>query len=130
MDDLSEKLTEFEEAISTMRCEMIEEKGIFSRNQISNMDYINYLKGNLHNLELGNKDINRERARIRGSNLEFYKFHHINDVPWDAWGNLCPTSECKRLNELIRIHVEMQEKEFYNKKNASKNGSIYITGRK
>lgn len=53
-----------------------------------------------------------------------------NEVPWDAWGNLCSTSESKRLNDLIRIHIEMQEKKSIIKNNASKNGSIYITGRK
>ena len=103
-DDLSTKLLEFEEAISTIRWELMEEKGLFSRNQITNIDYINYLKGNLHNFELGNKDVKRERGRIRGAKLEFYKFHHINDVPWDAWGNFCLTDETKRLECLRRFH--------------------------
>ena len=39
-----------------------------------------------------------------------------NEVPWDAWGNLCSTSESKRLNDLIQIHIEMQEKKLYYKK--------------
>lgn len=103
-DDLTKKLEEFEEALSTIRWELIEEKGLYSRSQITNLDYINYLKGNLHNFELGNKDVNRERGRIRGADSEFHKFYHINDIPWDAWGNLCHTSETKRLNNLRRIH--------------------------
>lgn len=103
-DDLSVKLLEFEEAISTIRWELMEEKGLFARSQMTNMDYINYLKGNLRNLELGNKDVNKERGRIRGADSDFYKFHHINEVPWDAWGNLCPTDEQKRMENLRRMH--------------------------
>lgn len=49
-DDLKKKLTEYEEVISTMRLELMEEKGVFSRKAISNQEYINYLKGNFHNL--------------------------------------------------------------------------------
>ncbi len=103
-DDLSVKLAEFEEEISTIRWELIEEKGLYLRNQITNIDYINYLKGNIHNLELGNKDVNKERGRIRGADSDYYKFHHINDVSWDAWGNFCPTEESKRLDNLRRMH--------------------------
>lgn len=103
-DDLSEKLEEYKAAISTMRWELIEEKGLFSRSQITNIDYINYLKGNMYNFELGNKDIDKERGRIYGANLEFYKFHHINDVPWDAWGELCQTEEVGRLKWINRVH--------------------------
>jgi len=44
-DDLLKKLEEYKEVISTMRYELIEEKGINSRSEISNTDYINYLKG-------------------------------------------------------------------------------------
>lgn len=103
-DDLSEKLEEYEAAISTMRWELIEEKGLFSRSQITNIDYINYLKGNIYNFELGNKDVDKERGRIYGANLEFYKFHHINDVPWDAWEELCQTEEVERLKRINRVH--------------------------
>lgn len=103
-NDLSKKLEEYEAAISTMRWELIEEKGLFLRSQITNIDYINYLKGNMYNFELGNKDVDKERGRIYGANLEFYKFHHINDVPWDAWGELCQTEEVGRLKRINRVH--------------------------
>lgn len=102
--DLSKKLLEYEEAISTIRWELIEEKGQFSRSKITNMDYINYLKGNLHNLKLGNKDIKKESGYIRGANSEFHKFHHINEVPWDAWGELCQTDEVEKLKRINRTH--------------------------
>lgn len=104
-DELKDKLNEYEEKISTMRWELIEEKGLFARREISNMDYINYVKGNLRNLEMGKIDINVERAGIQGANQEFYKFHHINDVPWDAWGELKGTEEAERLKRINRIHL-------------------------
>ena len=50
-DKLIEKLEEYQEAVSTIRWELIEEKGIFKRHEISNIDYINYVKSNLKNLK-------------------------------------------------------------------------------
>ena len=87
-DKLSDKLVEYEERISTLRWELIEEKGLFKRNEITNWDYINYLKGNYRNLIMGKKDIELERQRIRGAGDDFYLFHHINDVPFNNKGEL------------------------------------------
>ena len=94
----------FEEKISTMRWELIATKGLFQRSEITNVDYINYLKGNFRNLKMGKIDINVERAGIQGSKQEFYVFHHINDVPWDAWGELKETEEIERLKRINRVH--------------------------
>ena len=102
-DRLIDKLEEYQEKISTIRWELIEEKGLFERENISNLDYINFVKGNLRNLKMGKISIDRERAGIQGANNDFYKFHHINDVPWDAWGNLLETEEVRRLK---RINLE------------------------
>lgn len=103
-DSLLEKLSEYQDKISTMRWELIEEKGIFSRGNISNYEYINYVKGNLKNLKLGKIDTNRERNGIYGVNQEFYLFHHINNVPWNAQGDLLETDEVERLKQINRIH--------------------------
>ena len=92
-DVLNEKLLEYEEQISTIRWELIEEKGMFNRSEITNWDYINYLKGNYRNLIMGKKDIELERKRIRGAGDDFYLFHHINDVPFNERGEL---EVCKR----------------------------------
>lgn len=99
-DRLEEKLLEFNEKISTMRWELISEKGLFTREEITNIDYINYVKGNFRNLEMGKIDINVERAGIQGANQEFYIFHHINDVPWDTWGVFKETDEVERLKRI------------------------------
>lgn len=103
-DKLEDKLEEYKEKIATMRWELIEEKGHFSRDEISNTDYINYVKGNLRNLEMGKIDINVERASIQGADQNFYKFHHINDVPWNAWGELRGTEEAESLKRINRVH--------------------------
>lgn len=87
-DDLKQKLAEYEEFISTMRWELMEEKGTFSRKAISNQEYINFLKGNLRNLQLGGIDLASERSHILGANDDFYLFHYINDVPFNDQGVL------------------------------------------
>lgn len=103
-DDLFKKMEEYEEKISTMRWELIEEKGLFSRKEISNRDYINYLKGNLKNLEMGKIYIEVENHGIKGAEQDFYRYFHINNVPWDAWGNLLQTEEVRRLEKINRLH--------------------------
>ena len=80
-DDLKAKLAEYEERISTLRWELIEEKGIYPRDSVSDQEYVNYLKGNIYNLKLGKIDLDKERAGIYGYEDDFYRFHHINDLP-------------------------------------------------
>lgn len=80
-EELVDKLEEFGERISTIRWELIEEKGLYKRNEMSNWEYINIMEDNLLNLKAVQADINMERIGIQGANQEFYVFHHINDVP-------------------------------------------------
>ena len=109
-DDLGEKLEEYEEALSTLRWELMEEKGIFHRDQITNWDYINYLKGTYRalaqkNPKIGAKGIaDIERRNLRGASDDFYLFHHINDVPFNEAGQLLDTEENIRLEKLFREH--------------------------
>lgn len=99
-DNIIEKLEEYSAAIATSRWELFEEKGLFKRRDISNWDYINYLKGNYANLEFGKKDRISEHNGIQGANDEFYVFHHLNDVAFDEDGNLLGTPEEERLKKL------------------------------
>ncbi len=99
-DNISEKLEEYEEQISTMRWELMEEKGLFYRSNVTNQDYINYLKGNYKNLKLGKLDLEKERANIYGASDDFYKFHHINDIPFNDQGELLDTDEVQKLKKL------------------------------
>jgi len=103
-DDLLKKLEEYKEVISTMRYELIEEKGINSRSEISNTDYINYLKGSYKILKTGKLDRDFEMAHIFGANDEFHKFFHINDVPFDNDGNLLETEEVQKLKRINKEH--------------------------
>jgi hypothetical protein len=103
-DNLGEKLAEYEEAISTIRWNLIEEKGLAKRNDITNWDYINFLKGKERTLKLGNRSIALERKDIRGIGDYFYKLHHINDVPFNENGELLETEESIRLTRLYDQH--------------------------
>lgn len=109
-DDLGAKLEEYEAALSTLRWELIEEKGLFSRNNISNNDYINYLKGVYQLLAMKDPKVGAkamadiERSSIRGATDDFYLFHHINDIPFSEDGKLLETEETIRLNRLYWDH--------------------------
>ncbi len=103
-DDLIGKLEEYKEIISTIRWELIEEKGLYSRNDITNMDYINFVKGNMKNLQMGSIDIELENGRIQSANQDFFKYFHINNIPWDAWGELLETEEKRKIMMLNKVH--------------------------
>lgn len=100
-DDINKKLDEYQEAISTMTFEFIEEKGLFKREDISTRDYIDFLKISYKNLKLGKLDWEKERRNIYGADDAFYLFNHINDIPFDDNGNLLDTEESIRLERLI-----------------------------
>ena len=103
-DDILEKLHEYSESISTMRYELIEEKGLYIRKTITNLDYINYIKGNYKNLKLGKLDIEKERKYIFRDNPDFYLFHHINEVSFDEDNNFLDTEEVIKLKEINKKH--------------------------
>lgn len=106
-DDALCKFEEYKEAISTIRWDLISEKGIFKRSKITNWDYINYMKGILKNLGMkdpklgGKKMLEIENKSIFGSDDEFYKFHYINDIPFDENGEFLETEEVEKLNKIF-----------------------------
>lgn len=99
-DNLIEKLNEYDEAISTLKYELIEAKGITKRSNITNYDYINFLKGSYKNLKLGHLNLDKERRNIFDAKNDFYKFFHINDIPYDEQGNLLETEETRKVKRL------------------------------
>lgn len=103
-DDINDKLKEYQELIATMSFELIEEKGLFHREDVSNFDYIDFLKTSYKNLKLGKLDWKKERRNIYGADDAFYLFNHINDVPFDDNGNLLYTEESIRLAKLFNIN--------------------------
>lgn len=103
-DDLIGRLEEYKEIISTIRWELIEEKGLYSRSDVTNMDYVNFVKGNMKNLQMGSIDIELENGRIQSANQDFFKYFHINNIPWDAWGELLETEEKRKIMMLNKVH--------------------------
>lgn len=107
-DDLSKKYEEYTEAISTMRWNLIEEKGLFHREEISVWEYINYLKGNIRNLERGGIDLNAERAHLWSAEDDFWLFHHINDISFNSKGELLGTEEEERIKQIIESRIDIR----------------------
>ncbi len=103
-DDLLEKLEEYKEAIATMRYELIEEKGIFSRKDISNQEYINFLQDSFKNLKFGKLNWPKEKKYIFNGMDEFYLFHHINEIEYNENGEFLETKEVERLKKLNKKH--------------------------
>ncbi len=105
-DDLKEKFEDYKESISTMRWDLIEEKGVFKRSLISKNDYVNYLKGNINNLAMkskkttGREMLDLENGSIYGSVDDFYLFHHINEIPFDDNDEFLEPEEIRRLKNL------------------------------
>lgn len=103
-DSLKEKLEEYQEAISTIRWSLLEEKGVFIRNEVNNSEYMNFIKGNLRNLKMGGIDVNIEQKYSWNSEDEFYVFHNYNMVPFDKNGNLLGTEEEEWLKRINKQH--------------------------
>jgi 1-acyl-sn-glycerol-3-phosphate acyltransferase len=103
-DDIFEKLEEYKEAISTIKYELMEEKGIFSRKETSTEEYKTFLKESYKNLKLGKLNWEKETKNIFGASDEFYDFHYINDVPYDAQGNMIDKPETHKLKQIVKKH--------------------------
>ena len=61
---------------------------------------------------MGKIDIEIENHGIQGAKQEFYRFHHIINVPWDAWGELRGTDEAERLKRINRC-MEFKKRKGY-----------------
>lgn len=100
LDNPIEKLKEYSDVISTIRWNLIEEKGIYDRNAISNDVYINFLKSSIRNLKNSGIDVNVEKSGIYGANDDFYLFHHINALDFDENNNFLPTKYVRNLEKV------------------------------
>ena len=87
-DDLEDKLEETSTAFSTLRWNLIERKGIYRRENITEEEYINFVKASIHNLEKAGIDMSVEQQYIFGANNPFYQEHFLNAVDWDENGTL------------------------------------------
>lgn len=76
-DNLVEKLADYNEVISTIRWDLLTEKGIYKRSETSLQEYENYLQEQYRNLKLGKLDIDKERRNIYGAQEEFHQFFRL-----------------------------------------------------
>jgi len=104
-DNIYEKLEEFDEIFSTARWDLIERKGEFSRSDITNKNYTDYIKARIHDWRIPGNDIVEERKQVFGSEDEKYVFTHVNDVPFDENDNFLPTEHVRKLIALNKKHL-------------------------
>lgn len=79
-DNISSKKEELKEAFSTLRYNIIENKGIYKRSEISEQEYTNYLVSKLKTFESVNSSYEQECNSIYGVNDYFYTMFPINAV--------------------------------------------------
>lgn len=103
-DDIILKLEEFDEEFSTIRWQLIEEKGMFARRNISNKLYTNYIKTRINDWKIPKNDIYEERKQVYLSNDDFYLFYHVNDIDFDENDNLLETEYVRKLSLIHEKH--------------------------
>lgn len=103
-DNKNEKLEELSEVFSTIRWDLIESQGRFNRENITTQEYINYVLSRIDAWSKIKVSIDDERQTIKGSDDDFYLFHHINDIAFENQ-TLLPTKESIRLNEIANTHL-------------------------
>lgn len=104
-DDIYEKLEEFDEVFSTVRWELIEEKGMFKREDFSNRLYTDYIKSRINDWKIPNNDILEERKQVFSSGDDFYLFYPVNDIDFDENDNLLPTEFVRKLTKIHEKHL-------------------------
>lgn len=103
-DDLIEKLCEFDENFSTVRWQLIEEKGMFNRTDISNQLYANYIRSRIRDWRIPGNDIVEERSAVYGHEDDFYLFYPVNDVEFDENYEWKPTEYVRQLSLINKKH--------------------------
>ena len=104
-DDRFEKLEEFDEIFSTIKWELLEEKGLYRREDISNMLYVDYIRARINDWKIPRNNIYEERGQVLFASDDFYLFHHVNDVDFDEEGNLLQTEYVRKLNKIGDMHL-------------------------
>lgn len=98
-DNLLEKLEEYKEQISTMKWLILEDKGVYSRKDITTSDYTDYVNYELNNLKKGGISIDKETENLWDYDNEFYDYFPINIVPIDKNGELISFNGLKKIRE-------------------------------
>lgn len=125
-DDLVQKIEEYKESISTLKYELIESKGIHKRHEINNNEYIQFLKELYKTIKFSNSNHQKESEIIFNATDEFYKFYHLNDIPFNEIGEFLETEETIKLKDIIqkqeekRIEKMIEHTRYINEKKKSK----------
>lgn len=96
-DDIQAKKEELRDAMATIRYNLIEQKGIFDRKEISNEEYISFLLSRLHTMDLMKVNYEIEKNTIYGVNEEIYRYYPINAVPYNEKGELLTNGPVRKL---------------------------------
>lgn len=99
-DNLLNKLEEYSESISTLKFEIFKENGVFKRDEITNFEYVNFLRQVYKAIDFSKADKVKEQESIYKADDDFYKFHHLNDIPFTEDGILLETEEVRRLKSI------------------------------
>lgn len=105
-DERHIKAEELSEQFATIRWEFMLEKET-KREEISNLEYINYVLSRIDAWKKVKVNINDERETIYGVDDDFYLFHHINDVAFDREGNLLATPLVQKLEEINNRYLNI-----------------------
>ena len=105
-DDRFEKLEEFDEIFSTIKWELLEEKGLYRREDISNMLYVDYIRARINDWKIPRNNIYEERGQVLFASDDFYLFHHVNDVDFDEDGNLLQTEYVRKVDRIGDMHLK------------------------
>ncbi len=96
-DDIQTKKEELRDAMATIRYNLIEQKGIFDRKEISNEEYISFLLSRLHTMDLMKVNYEIEKNTIYGVSEEIYRYYPINAVPYNEKGELLTNGPVRKL---------------------------------
>ena len=80
-DNIYDKLEELSASFSTMKFSFMKKRGQFKRNNVSNEEYVNFLKANNSEMEFGQVQTQSESSNIFGSKEFFYQVCPPNEVP-------------------------------------------------
>lgn len=105
-DSTELKKEELSEQFASIRWKLIEQKGQFAREFISNQEYINYVLSRIDGWKQINVKIDDERKVIKGYGSEPYAFSFINDVSFDEYGNLLLPKETIKIINLNETHLD------------------------
>ncbi len=104
-DDISIKKEELSEQLATMRWDLIEQKGLYSRESITEQEYINYILSRRDSYQKAKVKESDELKALKGYGEEIYLFSYINAIDFDSDGHLLVPQEVRKLDSINSLHI-------------------------